>query len=83
MNEREDTGKEKKNPWEKNSMGENMVGKSTAPGLVNRDNRLSFNSFLNIYRLSQYLQTLLTVESFKTDICSPFLTGHMLIFKNF
>lgn len=64
-------------------MGENMVGKSTAPGLVNRDNRLSFNSFLNIYRLSQYLQTLLTVESFKTDICSPFLTGHMLIFKNF
>lgn len=83
MNEREDTGKEKKNPWEKKFYGENVVGKSSAPGLVNRDDRLSFNSFLNIYRLFQNLQTLLTVESFKTAICSPFLTGCKLIFKNF
>lgn len=52
-----------------------LVGKSTAPGLVNRDDRLSFISSPNFYRLS--------MESFKTEICSPFVNGCGLIFNKY
>lgn len=52
VTERGENGKDKKIFFGKKILWGEMVGKSTAPGLVNRDDRLSFKSFPNIYSLS-------------------------------